>query len=328
MFCVATWATVRAQDIHYSQQFNSPLNLSPALAGLFGGQHRVIGNARQQWRTVPVNYLTGSLSYDTKLAYRPGAGGFWGVGAQLNYDRGGFGDMTLAQLGLNLSRTQRLSDRHLVTVGAQLAAGQRGFDADDLVYPDEWNRADPTAPTPTAQAFDRERQVYPSLSAGANWRYQVRDARTFVNLGGGLYHLNTPEVNFREEAPVELDRRYSAYVLGTYEVAPRFDLIANFTYQWQGPHAEPLAGLRGKFYVTDPLLRTLAFQVGAHWRLEDAVSPVVALNVDRWEVGFSYDLNVQGFHVATDAAGGPELSVIYTFRPIRPEICLLCPEYL
>lgn len=319
---------VSAQDLHYTQQFNSPLNLSPALAGLFGGQHRFIGNARQQWRTVPVNYITGSLSYDTKLAYRPGIAGFWGLGVQGNYDRGGYGDMSLTQVGLNLSRTQRVGQRHLLTLGAQLAGGQRAFDADELTYPDEWARDNPTAPPTTAQTFARERQFYPSISIGGNYRYQIRDSRTFVNVGGGLYHLNAPEVNFNEEAPMKLDRRWSTYVLGTYEIAPRFDLIANFTYQWQGPHAEPLAGLRGKFYVADPLVRTLAVQLGAHWRLDDAVSPVVALNIDNWEVGFSYDLNVQGFQPATDAAGGPELSVIYTFRPIRPEICLLCPEYL
>jgi len=43
-----------AQDIHFSQYGNSPLNLNPGLAGVFGGDLRFVGNYRKQWLTVPV----------------------------------------------------------------------------------------------------------------------------------------------------------------------------------------------------------------------------------------------------------------------------------
>lgn len=327
MLLFAGLATAWGQDLHYSQRFSSPLNLSPALAGLYGGEHRFVGNARNQWRNVPVDYLSVSGSYDTKLKYTPGKTGWWGVGAQFNYDKAGFSRLALAQLGLNVSRTQRLDDRNLLTIGGQLAGGQRYFDTDDLLWNDQYTPGKPEL-DPTGQPIENERQFYPSLAGGVNWRYQLRESRTFINVGGGVYHLNTPNVSFYDGAKVELEQRLSAYVLGTLMLTDRVDLIANYSHQWQGPAREPLAGVRGKFYLVDPLVRTLAFQLGAHYRFDDAIIPVVKANIDNWEVGFSYDINLSDFDTASDRNGGPELAVIYTFQKIRPEICLLCPEYL
>jgi len=315
-----------AQDLHYSQRFSSPLNLSPALAGLYGGEHRFVGNARNQWNNVPVDYLSFSGSYDTKIKYEPGKSGFWGVGAQINQDIAGDSRLQLTQLGLNLSYTKRLAERHLFTVGGQLSGNSRRFDQSDLLFNDQFDPGKPN--TPTAQQFDNSSILFATVGAGVNWRYQVRDSRTFVNVGGGLYNLNTPDVSFEDGGNIQLDRRASAFVLGTYQLTKRVDLIANYTHQWQGPHREPLAGIRGKFYIVNPLVRTLALQFGAHYRFDDAIIPVVKANIDNWEVGFSYDLNTGAFKTATDTNGGPELAVIYTFQKIRPEICLLCPEYL
>ncbi len=314
------------QDLHYSQRFSSPLNLSPALAGLYGGEHRFIANARNQWNNVPVDYLSFSGSYDTKIKYEPGKSGFWGLGFQFNHDVAGDSRLALTQLGLNLSYTKRLAERHLITLGGQLAGGSRYFDTDDLLFNDQFEPGKPL--TQTQQQFDNLSTFYPSVAAGINWRYQVRNSRTFINIGGGLYNINTPNVSFFDGGDVELDRRASAFVLGTYQLTERVDLIANYTHQWQGPHREPLAGVRGKFYLVNPLVRTLAIQLGAHYRFDDAIIPVVKANIDNWEVGFSYDINTSRFVTATDNFGGPELAVIYTFQKIRPEICLLCPEYL
>ncbi|MEO6037125.1 MAG: hypothetical protein ABIQ93_01850, partial [Saprospiraceae bacterium] len=43
-----------AQDIHFSQFANSPINLSPGLIGAFGGDVRFVANYRNQWRSGPI----------------------------------------------------------------------------------------------------------------------------------------------------------------------------------------------------------------------------------------------------------------------------------
>ena len=56
-----------AQDIHFTQYYNSPLNVSPALTGVFQQDMRIALNWRNQWRSVPVDYRTYSAAFDTKF---------------------------------------------------------------------------------------------------------------------------------------------------------------------------------------------------------------------------------------------------------------------
>ena len=84
MYCGQTYA----QDIHYSQFFNSPLNLNPALAGIFNGDGRVHANIKEQWSSVPVGYTSGDLGLDLKHGVGQ-KGHFLGYGVLLNYDRAG-----------------------------------------------------------------------------------------------------------------------------------------------------------------------------------------------------------------------------------------------
>lgn len=319
--------TAGAQDIHYTQAFSSPLNLSPALAGLYGGEHRLTANGRNQWRSVPVDYVSVSASYDTKINYYPGKSGFFGAGIQVNHDIAGDSRLALLQVNGNLSYTQRLAKRHLITLGGQIGGGQRYFKTNDLTFNDQYIAGKPTL-RGTNQPFQNLNKQFMTVAAGGNWRYQVEESRTFINAGGAIYHINRPDVGFYESSKILLPRRWSAYVLGTYMLTNNIDLIANYTQQWQGPHREPLMGIRGKFYLIDPQIRTFAIQVGGHYRFKDAIAPVVKLNLDHWEFGFSYDVNLSNFDPATNFSGGPEMSLIYTFQKIRPDICILCPEYL
>ncbi len=71
-FALLTLAILPAQDIHFSQFGNAPINLSPGLNGVFGGDLRFVGNYRNQWRSVPVPYLTFSGTLDNKFYFQKG----------------------------------------------------------------------------------------------------------------------------------------------------------------------------------------------------------------------------------------------------------------
>jgi len=58
--------TSSAQDFHYSQFYNAPLHLNPALTGIFRGDIRAMGNYKSQWTDVPVDYKTVTLAVDKK----------------------------------------------------------------------------------------------------------------------------------------------------------------------------------------------------------------------------------------------------------------------
>ncbi|HQQ95111.1 MAG TPA: type IX secretion system membrane protein PorP/SprF, partial [Bacteroidia bacterium] len=48
----------KAQDVHFSQYYFSPLSLNPANTGNYDGNYRFFGNYRSQWREISEAYDT------------------------------------------------------------------------------------------------------------------------------------------------------------------------------------------------------------------------------------------------------------------------------
>ena len=54
----------KAQDIHFSQLYETPLYLSPANTGFFNGYVRAIANYRNQWASMNNAFQTMAFSLD------------------------------------------------------------------------------------------------------------------------------------------------------------------------------------------------------------------------------------------------------------------------
>src|SRR5882757_3207500 len=83
----------KAQDIHFSQFFETPLLRNPALAGIFTGDFRIQMVYRDQWRSVTDGYKTGSLNGEYKLPVGK-ADDFLTFGGQFLFDRAGTASLT------------------------------------------------------------------------------------------------------------------------------------------------------------------------------------------------------------------------------------------
>ena len=59
--------SLKAQDIHFSQFFETPLWRNPSLAGIYNGDIRVQAVYRDQWNSVTNAYRTGSLNAEFKM---------------------------------------------------------------------------------------------------------------------------------------------------------------------------------------------------------------------------------------------------------------------
>ena len=58
--------SAKAQDIHFSQFFETPLLRNPSLAGIFKGDVRAQMVYRSQWNNVTDAYRTGSFNIEFK----------------------------------------------------------------------------------------------------------------------------------------------------------------------------------------------------------------------------------------------------------------------
>lgn len=334
LLCAVLPNLVSGQDFHYSQFYNAPLHLNPALTGVFRGDIRFMGNYKAQWTDVPVDYKTVTLAVDKKfLRVAGGNGGFFSGGVAFNYDRAGDSKLTWVNLDLNLSYTKAISAQVIVSGGIKGAIVQRSFDGGNLRYDNQFDeqRGSVNLNLPTGEAFDTDGHVFGDVSAGINLRLQAKQTsqlvfrnnrRSKLDVGLAIHHLLTPDQAFYDNAEVPLERRWSPYAIGTLQVLPIVDLRAGVTYQNQGPfYDEFVAMLGGRVWLKNSLSKQISLSGGMGLRrdaIQDAYWPTFEVTYNNWRVGLNYDFNTSQFDIATENRGGMELSVRYIIRKVRP----------
>ncbi len=175
-----------AQDHMYSQFFNSPVYLNPALNGQFEGDLRMNLIYRNQWSSIPgsLNYLTASIDYNI-----PKFGG--GVG--LLFTRSSEGTAYLNKNNIAGIYSYSVgSDDFVLSFGLQAGITNRSIDYGKLVFGDQ---IDPTTgympgSGSAADLPQLNSKFYFDSGAGINLV-----AGEFM-LGGALQHINKPNESF------------------------------------------------------------------------------------------------------------------------------------
>ena len=112
---LGTWHLVfgicmKAQDLHMSQFFETPLLRNPALAGIFTGDVRLQAVYRDQWNSVTTGYRTGSLNGEYKMPVGNGDD-FITLGMQFFYDRAGSVSFTQTKIFPALNYHKSISNQ-------------------------------------------------------------------------------------------------------------------------------------------------------------------------------------------------------------------------
>jgi len=314
---------LNGQDLHYSQFFNSPLNLSPGLTGVFDGEQRFHGNYKQQWKTVPVDYRSYDLGVDFNFK-KPGKKEYFSLGALINYDQAG--DLSLSLVGINVSGsyTLNLGENSYLTPGIGLSFASRSHDNGKAFTGNQWDGRtyDPSIP---AEFIGSESLTYFDVNAGLNYRW-YKSFRTFIDFGVGVYHLTAPSDRFKPNANYTSKRPqlYSFYGMFNLYLTKDIDLILNGLASIQDSYREVVLNLQGKIYLNN--FKTTALYLGGGMRFDDAWYPMFAISINNIYVGLSYDFNISDFDIATDGKGGPEFSVRYIIAAL-PTIYKPCLIY-
>lgn len=320
--------SLRAQDIHFSQFGNAPLNLSPALAGVFGGDLRFVGNYRSQWRSVPVPYTTYSASVENKVyVARKRYDKFVTASLLLNYDKQGDLALKSLQIGIPIALTLPVGKSNYLTVGATPMFGQRSFDAAEVTFGEQYidGMFDPNASI--SEDLSVTNLQYFDLSAGANFRMQSPKKRTRVDLGGAMHHINRPSHDFWASSTtggeeVRLYNKLTLYGLGLFQISEKFDFLAQGLYQKQGEYSEIVYGGGLRMHLRKDRYKELSLQIGVDWRhrYNNALVPRLEVFINTWTIGatFDWDAFSRAGQLISERRGGPELSVIYRFYKVKP----------
>lgn len=320
---ILTVATVKAQDIHFSQFYMSPMTLNPALTGVMNCNTRIVGNYRNQWASVLGKgaYNTYSISYDQKLPV--GRYDYFGFGGNIWSDVAGSLDFQTLTLKLSGAYSRRVGgDRrksHYVVIGAEAGASQRSLDFTNAQWPSQVNDGefDPTIPSGEGDIPDNF--LFGDVGLGVLW-FSVFNKNSNFYAGAAVNHLNQANLSFFR--PDEVEKYYTKIVFhagGQFPMSSNVSLVPGAVFFHQGPSLEINAGNSFRFEL-DNGGEDQSFQFGAWMRLArhfskpllvDALILSTRFDYSNWGIGFSYDINVSSLSEESRGNGGFEFSMIY-----------------
>jgi type IX secretion system PorP/SprF family membrane protein len=345
LICLLIWqhTALSAQDIHFSQFGNSPLNLNPAQAGVFGGDMRFVGNYRDQWRVKRnqplVPYLTFSGSLENKIYFQPGRYDRFLTGSVLfNYDRQGDLRLTSFQVGFPVSLTLPVATGHFLTLGVTPMFAQRAINGNDWSFDAQWFDCmyNPGASIREDQLVTSDAIRYFDLAAGLNYRLQAQGTRTRLNFGAAMHHINRPYHDFwsaslNSPGQIRLYNKLSLHGQALIQATANMDLIGQAIHQSQGSYRQFVYGVAARLHLNRNPYKELALQVGVDMRNNrrnnDALIPSVTVLYKTWQLGLSYDANVwSDVERVTRGRSGPELSLIHRLYRVKPlPVFKTCP---
>lgn len=316
-----------AQDIHYSQFYNAPLNINPANTGIFNGDRRIMGSYKDQWRTVPVPWTTFTLSYDQKFYPKRSDKHFFTGGLALNYDKQGLSNLTLTNINISGGYTLVVNESNLLSIAGLVGFASRGFNLESLTWDSQWTDGVFDGTISSGENFNADRVNFIENGLGINYRWQ-KSSRTKVDIGVGGYHLIEPKVAFYEADDIRLDRRITGQLVGQVQLGNALDFQLHGFGQFQGEHNEVLVGGLFKLHLSQQRGREFELHLGAGYRTSGSLFPTIAIQYSNIYASFSYDIDLSDFDVHTNNRGGPELHFNYILTSVKPvKHFKICPIY-
>ena len=342
VFQVGIVADATAQDPHFSQFYASPMQLNPAMTGVFEGRWRFNANYRDQWASILETnpFRTVAASFD--MRYHIVGDDFIGFGISALRDEAGTSHFNINRGHVSLSYMKqvgggkyRTDDQYLIA-GGSFGFGQHSIE-NRLWFSKQYNigAGAPNLADPTGESFDAEdalsSDVYMDVNAGLMY-YALFGENTSVYVGGAMNHLNAPDVSLTGDEKEELYTRWIGHAGGEIPFTTELSLLPAIQVMGQGPSFETTFGANFRYSNHD--WYELAIRAGLWSRITntvtgqnmDALIVAFILEVEKWNLGLSYDMTTSNLNVANNSRGAFELSLIYT-HPAKSRIKVNCPKF-
>jgi len=298
----------RAQDIHFSQFFETPLLRNPALAGIFTGDFRLQMVYRDQWRSVTEGYKTGSLNGEYKLPIGK-ADDFVTIGGQILFDRAGSAALTQTsfQPVLNYHKSLSADRNRYLSLGVMGGVVNRSFDRTKITTDNTYNNG-----------FDGETAIAPNYtymdgSVGLSYNSDLGpDPEDNFYVGFAYHHFANPKNTFFRDPSTRLNPKWVASAGFRFGVTDFSYITIQADHAAQAGYHETIAGvlygMKIGEQVDDP---KYVLHGGAFLRWNDALIPVLKMDYASFSFALSYDINISKLKPASLGRGGFELSLSY-----------------
>ena len=313
-----------SQNAQYSQFYANPLYLNPAFAGT-SDQHRVVGNFRDQWPSIPGSFISYSISYDVNISEANS-----GLGFYVNRDQAGSGSLSNTNIGGMYAYEIKVNHKMAIRPSVGVAFGRRAVDVTKLRFGDQLLTGNDVS---LQSNLVNESVNYMDLSTGF-----VLYSNNFW-FGYSLFHLNKPNTSLLGQTNI-LDPYQNIHMgfrkpLGhtvKSEVVKSLTFAMNYRSQGEWDQVDI-----GAYYFVKPFVMGVWYRgipgVKAYkpgYQNSDAVVLLAGIHFNQFKFAYSYDITVS--EVWANTGGAHELSVIFEHQDPskkrrKRRVKLACPKF-
>ena len=318
-----------AQDLHFSQFFNSPLTTNPANTGFIpDADYRLGAHYRNQWSSImSAPYKTISVFGDAQLFRNRLENGWLGVGAVILSDQAGSGSLKSTKIYGSLAYHQMLGNSSLLSAGFNLGWANKRIDQSNLKFPDQFDGKFFDNTLPTSVVLVNNNISYFDMQAGMNYAYFPQED-IYINAGYSIHHVNRPKESFFADNSTDavIPMRHIAFVNAILKVNPRVIINPNIYFTTQAKAVELMGGLNANYNLSQ--YGEAQLLVGLYYRYNDAVIPMVGLEIKNIRFTFSYDVTTSPLNKFNSYRGASEFNLIRNgFYPDNVDRESLCPKF-
>ena len=326
IFCCALF-TLSAQDAHFTQYYQVPAYLNPALVGNFNGLFKVGVNYRDQWRAALARpYATFTATGDSKFLIGKRDPDIAAIGIMFFSDRISGYDLNTTQIAISGSYHKLLDRRskQYIGIGYQAAIFQKSLNYEDLTFGDQFNAIDAYS-NETLEFLPGNNIGFFDMSAGIDYSVTPTSGHE-MNLGLAIFHFTRPNISFfGKEEFVEpnlnvnafLDSRWVAHASYGLPTGPNTSLEPRVLFMAQDQHKQLM--LSALFKYKNPKTEGKKFYIGPALRFAntlngfgtESISLIAGYDYKGLNLGLSYDYNTSDLFNDRNGLGTFEFSLNY-----------------
>ncbi len=304
-----------AQDLHFSQFFNSPLTTNPANTGFIpDADYRIGAHYRNQYSSImAVPYKTISIFGDAQVFRERLENGWLGLGGVLLRDVAGSGSLTSTKVYGSVAYHQLLGLSSLLSAGFNVGFSNKSIDQSKLKFPDQFDGKFFDVSLPTSVVLNNNNITYFDVQAGMNYAYFPTED-IYINAGYSIHHVNQPKETFFDVAVIDssgtqtIPMRHIGFLNAIYKLNDLVILNPNVYYTTQAKASELVLGLNGAYNLSGDGAQQLIG--GLYYRLGDAVVPMAGFELNDLRFTFSYDATTSSLKNFNRYRGALEFSVV------------------
>ena len=303
-----------AQDLHFSQFFNSPLLTNPANTGFIpDGNYRLGINYRNQWSAImAIPYKTMSAFGDVQVMQNKDNTGWMGIGGLILHDVAGSGNLTSTKVYGSVAYHQMINAGSLVSLGFNVGWANKQINVTNLKFPDQFDGHFFDSHLPTSVSLANNNINYLDMQVGMNYAYFPTE-KIYLNAGFSAMHVNRPRESFFDSQPGIDNRvpvRYTGFINGSFMTNDNLIINPNAYFSLQAKSYEVVLGLNAHYNLSGDGEKVLIG--GLYYRYKDAVIPMIGLGYKDYTFTFSYDATVSTLRNYDNTRGALEFSIIKT----------------